>query len=460
MRMASWATIGFIVLLLTANDDAPRRLISEAWAQAGAVMPQPVPSGYDFPTDAATINGWVASANVTAMRDHAWKLWAGMTAKSGQLIDGTDSPIWETWYGTEDLFPQPSLAAVALQPQALLRPRPRELRAFVQPLQFHHHPSLRAAAAVAASSNIVSFNKFDPEAATFIVTPQSGPGGATFQYNQGASLQNLNQAWPVGTSGQNRAINEFPIRAIETKPVFLLVKATGLTPQPLWQGPAGSTNPVNPTPNTWTTCVLIDPAGSGNVRLATATEIAAKVDVGRNACNTYLYGPLSLLYSFKMTAEEAASFRQAQGGPAVAGDYAVLVAMHVNTKEIPFWTWQTFWWQPGGDTPNGFPGSKAQQTATLSAPWSNYAMCTNYNQTVRPGEKAMDVCFNPYLETSPAIPAGITSNCMSCHGTARIADNANYPSAYIAPIDFFGDTTYFNTTSTHTDFSWAIPAAP
>jgi hypothetical protein len=84
-------------------------------------------------------------------------------------------------------------------------------------------------------------------------------------------------------------------------------------------------------------------------------------------------------------------------------------------------------------------------------------MCTNYNQTVKPGSATMDVCFNPYLETSPGIPAGITSNCMSCHGTARVAGNQDYPPAYTAPIDLFGDTTYFNASSTHTDFSWAVP---
>jgi hypothetical protein len=143
-----------------------------------------------------------------------------------------------------------------------------------------------------------------------------------------------------------------------------------------------------------------------------------------------------------------------------AGDYAVLVAMHVNTKEIPFWTWQTFWWQPGADTPNGFPGSKAGQPATLGAPWSNYAGCANYAQTTTPGGSVMQVCFNAYLETSPGIPAGLTSNCMSCHGTARIATSATpYPASYSAPISFFEDATYFNPTSTHTDFSWAIPGA-
>ncbi len=432
-----------------------------AFAQAqNVVVPQPVPSGYGFPTDAATINGWVNNADVAAMRGHAWNLWAGMTSASGQTSDGATLSVWETWYGTEDLFPQPNLAAAPLTAEALLRPRPRALLVFEAPVQFRHTTTaLRAAAA--AFSNVVSFNKFDPEAATFIVSPQQGPGGATFRYNKGASLQDLNSAWPPGTTGQNRAINEFPVRAIETKPVFRLVKATGLTPQPLWQGPAASTNPNNPIPETWTTCVLIDPAGSGAVRPATPAEIAAKVNV-RSACTTFLYGPLSLFYSFKMTADEATSFNKAQPGPggAAAGDFAVMVAMHVNTKEIPFWTWQTFYWQPTGDTPNGFPGSKGDQPSTLAAPWNNYAMCTNYNQTVKPGSSTMDVCFSPYLETSSTIPAGITSNCMSCHGTAIFGPNPNYPAAYAAPIDFFGDTTYFNATSTHTDFSWAVADAP
>ncbi len=418
------------------------------------VVPQPIPNGFNFPTDAATINGWINNGDTAAMRGHAWSLWAGMTTPASQ--PGVSLPVWETWYGSNDVFPQ-SQGLVALGPQALLAPHPRVLNSFVSPAQFRHVKTL---AAVPPPANIVSFNKFDPEAATFIVTPQGGPGGGTFTYNSGASLNSLNQAWPQNTTGQNRAINEFPARAIETKPVFSLVKATGLTPQPLWQGPAGATNSTNPTPNTWTTCVLIDPNGSGPLRQATAAEIDIKMEVAPTACTTFLYGPLSLLYSFKMDATEAAAFTQAQGVPASAGDYAVLVAMHVNTKEIPFWTWQTFYWQPGADTPNGFPGSKSNQPSNIAAPWNNYAMCANYNQTVKPGNATMDVCFNPYLETSPGIPAGITSNCMSCHGTALVGPNPNYPSAYAAPIDFFGDQNIFNAQSTHADFSWAVADAP
>jgi hypothetical protein len=428
------------------------------------IIPQPIPPQFNFPSPAATINSWIASGNTDAIRGHAWDLWAGLTANSGQMSGGQELPIWETWYGSDDVFP-PSAPTSAGGLMAFVASKPRLLRDFVSPHQFHHNVVRGAAAAAGqdTASQVVSFNKFDPAAATFIAAPQPGPNGQIFSYNKQASLQALNAAWPAGASGQTRGTNDFPIEAMELKPVFKFVKATGLTPQPLWQGPAGATNPANPTPGTWTTCVLIDPAGTGGIRPATAAEISQAQNVGPLACKTYLYGPLSLFYSFKMTAEEAKAFASAQGGSPSAGDYAVLVAMHVNSKEIPFWTWQTFWWQPGADAPNGFPGTKAGLPASVASPWNNYATCANYDQTTTPGGPTMQVCFNPYLETSPGIPVGITSNCMSCHGTARILanqDNETYPSAYNAPISFFQDTTYFNSISTHTDFSWAIPSAP
>ena len=132
-----------------------------------------MPSGYGFPTDAATIDGWVNNADVAAMRGHAWNLWAGMTSASGQMGDGANLPVWETWYGNEDLFPPPSLTAAALPPEAS-RPRPRALRTFVQPLQFRHNPS-HAAAAAAAVTNIVSFNKLIPRRRALSSRRKRGP---------------------------------------------------------------------------------------------------------------------------------------------------------------------------------------------------------------------------------------------------------------------------------------------
>lgn len=421
-------------------------------AAASTITPVPLPASSDFPVASATIDKWVAAANTGAIRGHAWAIWAAMTAASGQKFNGQNLPIWETWDGFSDVF------TTSVTVSAGGKKAPRVIRSFQKPLQFHH--PFGGAVPVGASDNdhIVANNKFDPEASKFLTTKQPGPKGANYVYVSGDSLNGLNAAWPAGTPAQQRAINEFPARAIETKPVFSLVKATGLTAQPLWLGLAGATDKSNPTPGTWTTCVLIDPAGTGALRAATPLQI--KVAKPSGACKTFLYGPLSLFYAVRLTAPEASNFQAASGSPAQGGDYAVLVAMHVNTKEITNWTWQTFWWQPGADTPGSFPGSRAGQPAAVAGPWKNYAACANYDQTTALGGKQMQVCFNPYLETSPGIPAGISSNCMSCHGTARVAANEDYPADYKAPIAFFTDPKYFNATSTHTDFSWAVPSAP
>lgn len=441
-------------------------LVASGYFEAGAVSPpggivaKPIPPGYNFPTAKATIDGWIAAGNVGAIRGHAWDLWAGMTAASGQIYQGKNLPIWDTWFGSEELFPAPG--ALRATSFASLRTAARQpTHKFIQPHQFTHDKRLLTATAALgpADARVVSFNKFDPDAAAFIVTPHPGPGKKNYSYNTAAGLNALNNAWPTGTSGQDRGIVDFTDTSIETKPVMSLVKAAGLTPLPLWQGPAGATNATNPTPNTWKTCVLIDPKGTTNgVTPATAAQISAANKTPGLACTTYLYGSLNLLYHFVLSAADAKAYNNAQGGHAAAGDFAVLSAMHVNTKEIKNWTWQTFYWQPGADTPNGFPGSKAGQPANVVSPWNNYAMCTAYDQVVKPGSSQMQVCFNPYLETSPSIPAGITSNCMSCHGVGVVNAAASpYPPAYKSPIDFFHDATYFNNKTTHTDFSWAVP---
>ncbi|MFT4254037.1 MAG: hypothetical protein QM608_16325 [Caulobacter sp.] len=474
MRKIAFAAAAAVVLGagLWGCEKAPETPKPAVLVGKAVITPVPLPTTADYPVAQATIQGWIDASNTAAIRNHAWMLWQAMSQPSGQVFNGQDLPIWDTWAGSDEVFPPAptGLQAAADAPKTTVADRvkaPRSPHQFISPNQFHHGrggiPSPQFDGAITA------FNKFSPEAAAFIDSTQQGPGG-TYTYSNGNDLGLLNEAWPASTPAQNRTINAFPVRGIELKPVFGLVKATGLTIQPLWQGPAGSTDAKNPMPPTWTTCVLIDPNGKGEVRPATKKEIAEAPNAAGaayfSACKTFLWGPLSSFYAVKLSAAEAADFNAANAPPptpapplAAEGDYAVLQAMHVNTKEIPFWTWQTFWWQPGGDTPNGFPGSKQGQPSSLKTPWTNYASCTAYDQTTTPGGSTMTVCFNPYLETSTNIPAGITSNCMSCHGVAVIAANAPYPLAYKAPIQFFTDTTYFTTSNTQTDFSWAVAGA-
>lgn len=432
-------------------------------APGGGIVPVSIPAGYGFPGDRDTLQAWADAWDETRMRTHAWDLWAGLAADSGQAYEGAALPVWETWCGTEDVFPFRCKGD-----------RSRPSRSFQKPVQ-HFHMARLGRRPPPEDTQVVSFNKFNPDMAAYLGQRHAGPGDASYDYTSQGSLAALDAAWPAGTPIAERKIEAASQPAMVLKPVIYVVKAKGLTPLPLWFGTGQSTAPANATPETWTTCVLADPAGAGADPAtapvpATGAQIAGKIENPALACETYLYAPLATLYHFRMDADEAASWNavakvtedSTEGDiQAEPGDYAVLVGMHVSSKEIENWTWQTFWWQPGQDAPGGYPGTKADMTGKVQGAWRNYAMCAAWHQTRGKGSSEMAVCINPYLETSTGIPDGQRSNCMTCHGTATagaIQDGTltslNYPERYDAPIDFDTDPRFAN--FTRTDFSWAI----
>jgi hypothetical protein len=465
-----------LALFVASCQQSPPTQTTQPVATPGAtpagITPTDIPAGFGYPGDRAQIQAWADQWEIAKITQHTWDMWAGMTADSGQTADGSKLPYWETWCGTEDVF------------GGTCGKGTRPSRPFRIASQLTHVARLKGSLTAQPDTTVVSFNKFNPAMAKYLQAQHAGPGTAgPYNYASKTSLIALNSAWPANTATVDRKVEESPYQpttpgaagfaGIETKPVIFLIKATGLTPMPLWLGPAGSTNSTNPTPNTWTTCVLLDPASTGGPEVApvpaTAQQIAQAVTMPY-ACDKskYLYAPLATIYSFKMDATEAAAWNnlQGNGGTASAGDYGVLGGMHVNSKEIINWTWQTFWWQAGQDTPNNFPGSKAGMTANVKGPWRNYASCSAYNQTEGKASTKMVVCFNPFLETSSGIPAGLTSNCMSCHGTATVAGTGSnlsslpYPPNYTKPISFGEGTVPIDPRFagyTRTDFSWAIP---
>lgn len=449
--------------LILVGSLAAVALIAHAAQVDGGIPAQPIPHSSSFPTSKATIDGWVAANDVTAIRNHAWDLWAGMTAPT---VAGL--PIWETWYSPDEVFQGASL------PTAAQRTRPS--RPFISPNQFHHQAKLAAPNAAPASSTaeqLVAFNKFNGLSAEFIRSPHKRSSDSLYHYyiyTNKQSLENLDAGWPEATQPIDRTILDFPNTAvdsaIDTKPVFLLIKAKGLTAFPYWQGPAQSTDQRHPSPGTWKNCVLVDPTAQSRKAVRVKPVDLTKINdsVGLGCTNHVKKVPLSMFYSFVLNAAEAKAFNKVQGGGAVAGDYAVLAAMHVTSKEIKNWTWQTYWWQGDEDPPNDFPGSRKGMSSKVKGPWRNYAMCTAYSMTVKnQPQGAPVVCFNPYLETSSGIPDGINSNCMTCHGRATIDSNGNslnYPATYL-PNGWtnFNDPTLFGKT-TRTDFVWAIPDTP
>lgn len=449
-----------------------------------AIIPQPIPAGYGFPAERAALQSLVDANDVVAMRKHAWNLWAGLTADSKSAYEGKTLPIWETWLSTAQVFTNPPIENSTNTMHAKRKDPARE---FKDPNQFFHVKGGDRAVLSEVESGIVGFNKYDPTMMQYLWAGHPAPKATDIDYfyTSSKSLDALNKTWG-DTPIVDRKVVDAPNTALELKPVLMWVKAEGLTAIPFWQGPNNSTDKhcadvsvdelrhpkpgqpatkCHPDPTTWTHCVLIDPkhaskglqsATKAQFDVADFTEAPGCTDVAHAQ-----YGGIDMLYNIKLTADEAAAFNKEQNPdkPAKAGDFMVFLAMHVNTKEIIEWTWQTFWWQGGQETVNDYPGSGADRTANINAPWSNYNMCTAYAQTTQPNNKGnMNVCFNPYLETSAGIPDGLRSNCVTCHGTATVntPKTGGYPATYDQPVDF-GDPAYFGG-ATKTDFSWAIPS--
>lgn len=350
----------------------------------------PIPAGFDFPANQATLLQYVDAGDVASMRQHAWNVFAGLTqpTPSGEAV-------WETWYSADETFgTSPQLQGVR-----------RVQRRFRSPRQFQRgtlHPQ-------AVGASLLSFTLFNDQTRSFIRS--SG-------YNLQTTLTSINQSFPSTTPVAQRSIKEFPNGAMSLKTVWWVVKASSLTALPVWDP---DLNPVLPGGNgyqTWKRVVAVDPA-SATVAPGTTTTVNF---LGKPFPNSVVV-PMSRFYGFKISQNELAGVRANAKAPgaktAQIGDYAVLVAMHYTTKEIPQWVWATVWWH---DKPDAGPYA-ADRPDTVKGAWRNYLMSTTYNMDKPPApDHGPPIAFNPWLEApfnaaSFGAP-GITSNCMACHQEA------------------------------------------
>lgn len=113
-----------------------------------------------------------------------------------------------------------------------------------------------------------------------------------------------------------------------------------------------------------------------------------------------------------------------------AGDYLVLMAMHIMTKEQPDWTFQSVWWHPDARAcPSPLRFCTDRPTNLADTTFQNYMLTTTYGQTELAGQGKKNyyappgtvgdvwpVAYNPYIELAAAHP--ITTNCMNCHHRA------------------------------------------
>lgn len=435
-----------------------------------AIKPIPLPAtgsgGFKFPEDSATIYQWLDKRDTASIYKHAWGLWEGLTTQTDEVYAGDKLLVFETWKGITEL----QTDVQNNQKDGGCNSTKKGRTPLKVPNQLLH------------AKKISQTNATKAETAGnlgFLVSVAYNPDAACYATNNLIFQQGvLNKYVKKDAIG---AIPEFPTKSITLKPTYFIGKQKGgLIQIPAWVGPNLALDTVTYSTGVpkWNSVVYADVNNRTRNTNIQPVDTTTK-DIKRAMCN------LNDFIYFRIDATMAAYINESQssqGASVKAGDVAILVAMHVTTKEISNWTWQTFFWTPNANAP-AFPGSKyavSLRPKTLSPAAAHYAVSTAYtmvwpNQPITGGTNRgtkPEIGYNPYLEASftPSTFAGynkgenafgfkygIQTNCMSCHALASYDPQSPTSAPYTADqyIDL-KDKFFFN--KVRLDFAWSIQA--
>jgi len=441
----------------------------------GYVGPKPVRS---YPSSNATIQRWISTGNNRAIRAHGWDIWQSITATTA-----SGQPTWQTWYSGHELFEMTS-------GQTRLNARARHgLIEFTVRPTTGHVPSamLRGPDGIPfnGAERTFAFNRFSQTTAQYIWNKRLNSGNTL----RDTLIAMANHRVPLISREVLTSADSTDSLSFVLKPVFQFISGKEVTAVPYWNGDNSSTtyDSLNPVPSRWRQAVAVDPTG----RLKAGDSV--RMVVNNEQPQWLKVVPLSAFYHITITREDSANFTQfgAQNGDFIGvandtsyqavlmavrpGNIGLLMAMHTTGKEIPNWTWQSFWW---GYNPND-PQFGADRPRSIGAPWNHYNMTIVYSMTDIAGKPI--VAFNPYLETSlegkipngPGNPkdstawSGIITNCMSCHRRAAIGYGSDSvpvgppygPAAFVSAGDPVIFTQPYGNTRIpvlKTDFLWSV----
>jgi len=455
-------------------------------------LPSVVP-GFKFPEDSSVINGWINNTKFAptnydsvSIYKHAWGIWAGLTAPSGEKYAGDNLRIYETWLGLNDLR---DMVIDSNTKGGCDAPVPRKAGRvpLTRPGQFGH--ALKFASV--SKQQVGSFLAFSAtRKATPLfqnpvnqwVTVSYSPGAACFATsNQIFRTSVINKYYNAGGLG---AIPVFPNNSLTIKPTYLIYDtSTTLFRMPVWS--TSSASPANANffgaANSY---VFIDrknaqPAGKVAVPVDSTATDPAKIAAATINLSEFINIKVDQqMATFMNQQDSIQGMNVAAGGQAVAGQIAVLVGMHVTTKEISNWTWQSYFWTPSRDNP-GAPSSTVAaglRPKELVGAAANYACVAAYVMLTpnnAPNSSANGAMFgyNPYLEGgfgpgvftfkntyNASYQYGVQSNCMSCHALA-IADTSVLANKYTTDQTInLADTLYYKK-QVSLDFAWSIQTA-
>lgn len=389
---------------------------------------------------------WAQDKDLIKIRDHAWRLWGGITALTNQTYPSTGEctnqaklATWDTWYSEAETFQRESTCIDN-----------KSCREFHLPRQ-------------AGGAEVLSFNKYSREFLDWVNTNKFYDEQTFIDMNKSMTINNT----PI----IDRMINATPLpSATMLKPTFWVVKKNQPVMIPYWKGPhldiTGTLTAKRPVASTWTQFVLYDPTGKADPNKQYPVKI-----LGPNGFEERMVKPDKVVtandfYALPLTQSDVDYIKAGNiftiGGlntqDIEACDLALLVGMHVTSAEFKNWTWQTFWWSP-------FPDDNNQPT--VKAPFTHFNVATAYYFDTP--ENKPHIAFNPYLETPIEGPIfmdpsdhGSRSNCMTCHHAAayptinRTANPANMLlGSYQSTGKITGDEQWFKG-RVKTRFMWGM----
>lgn len=400
---------------------------------AGAVRP-PVPSPplpidpkFDYPADVKKLERMVAKQDMTEFRVHAWNIWAGINAWTDK---DKKIPLWRTWWPDEATFSKDEPADAQHGPSTFR----------LQPARQLFDPDLKSGAAPAPAAMTMASVYFNDRAHLHIRT------NLLFK---GSTLGDLvadfdRKRAPV----PHRRIVDFHRESVAIKTMWFLVKHQEPTDIPVWTAdieiPRSDPNLGYP-PHNWSQSVHVVPP---NTKPDPATRFKVV--------------PLDSFYWIQLTTPElvqsANKSLPAPFNKAELNDYAVLVGMHVATKELPDWLWITFWWH---DAPDKGKFAK-DRIAAVDGVWRNYLMDLAWDDRLPLDSGKSHSCYNPWLE-APLVGVdggGVSSNCLRCHSEARWHPTARAVRADLKPKRVPFDNAPMFGKTVRVDYIWSLERVP
>jgi hypothetical protein len=437
-------------------------------------VPLPVVvKGFHFPEDSNTVYHWLSPYDSASVYSHAWGIWAGLTAQSGEVFQGDSLLVYQTWLGigeiqqlvmNEQSAKKSGNAKTGLTPLTL--PRQFTNTAFKQTAL--KQGIIDTSAGENFGSNFWVAVAYDPAAVSHVITNSLLKQSVLDSYKKKDAIG---------------YIPPFPADAITTKPVYYVGhRGDSLIRIPVWPGPPASAKAYSPAD--WNTYVYADvknrqPAGKKLVPVKGSHPSPAQMNAATCNLNDFIHLKIDGVMAEYLNAQDST----VQGDVAAAGDIALLVAMHVTSKEISNWTWQSYYWAP--DPVNPFSPSSmlaaSLRPSVLSRAAAHYAVTVAYtevlpNQPITGGSDkgatAM-IGYNPYLEAGfdPSVftgypntfnrsfQFGVQTNCMSCHALAT-PQSLDKDSNDVYSTDQYVDMNNpFFKNKVQLDFAWSIQAA-